>query len=72
MCDMCAGGGEKLYAHACGGQRVSSSTILVLTALYCLSQNPSLKLDLTDATKLAMKLQGPTCIGFAGIHPGVM
>lgn len=61
-----------MHVVARGGMLVSSSTILVLTALYCLSQNPSLKLDLTDATKLAMKLQGPICIGFAGIHPGVM
>lgn len=61
-----------MHAVARGGMLVSSSTILVLTALYCLSQNPSLKLDLTDAPKLATKLQGHACIGFAGIHPGVM
>lgn len=48
---------------------MSFSTILGLTALYCLSQSPSLKLDLIDTT---MKFQGPACIGFAGIHSGFM
>lgn len=61
-----------MHAVARGGMLVSSSTILVLTTLYCLSQNPSMKLDLTDATKLTMKLQGPAFTGFAGIHPGFM